>query len=101
MLLKRHFITGELTEVEDTGVHEIIAYEGTREKNTCSAICSKKPHTGYSGAVNPLQAKSFTEAARRAGIVGVEYCPKTGNMISTSREARRREAKRRGLYDNG
>ena len=101
MLLKRHFITGELIEVEETGVHEVIVYEGTAEKNTCSSICSKKPHTSTSGAVNPLQAQSFTAAARRAGITGVSYCPKTGNLISTSRESRRREARRRGLYDNG
>ena len=101
MLLKRHFITGELIEVEETGVHQVIVYEGTREKNTCLSICSKKPHTSTSGAVNPLQADSFTAAARRAGITGVSYCPKTGNLISTSRQSRRREAKRRGLYDNG
>ena len=101
MLQKRHFITGELIEVEETGVREVTVYEGTREKNTCSAICSKRPHVGSSGAVNPLQAASMTAAARKAGIVGISYCPQTGNLISTSRESRRREAKRRGLYDNG
>lgn len=101
MLLKRNFITGEPEPYEETGENSSTVYEGTSERNTCSAICSKKPHVSTSGAVNPLQANSFTQAARRAGITGVSYCPKTGNLISTSREARRREAKRRGLYDNG
>lgn len=101
MLLKRHFITGELIEVEETGEHSVTVYEGTAEKSSCSAICSKKPHVSQSAAVNPLQAHSMTEAARRAGITGISYCPKTGNLVSTSRESRRREAKRRGLYDNG
>jgi hypothetical protein len=101
MLTKRHFITGELIEYEETGERDITVYEGTREKSSCSAICSKKPHVSTSGAVNPEQAARITAEARRAGNTGVHYCPQTGNLISTSREARRREAKRRGLYDNG
>jgi len=102
VILKRHFITGELIEVEETGERDITVYGSTqRETKSSSAICSKKPHHSITGAVNPLQAEAFTKAARAAGITGVEYCRKTGALISTSRDARRREAKRRGLYDNG
>lgn len=101
MLLKRNFITGELEPYEEAGERSSTVYEGTAEVNSCSAICSKRPHVSTTGAVNPEQANRMTAAARRAGITGVTYCPSTGNLISTSREARRREAKRRGLYDNG
>lgn len=101
MAQKRNFLTGEWETFEDTGKREVIVYSGTREVNTCSAICSKRPHVSRSGAVNPAQAAEFTAAARRAGITGVTYCPKTGNLLSSSRESRRREARRRSMYDNG
>lgn len=97
-MLKRHFITGEWEDVEPQG-HQFYVYEGKKEKSSCSAICTKRPLVSRSIGVHPSQARRFTEEARRAGIKGVEYCPKTGVATFTSRGARKRECIRRGKHD--
>ena len=49
--------------------------------------------------VHSSQAAEFNQAARRAGISGVYYDPKTGNAHFSSRKARRLELARRGIND--
>lgn len=60
-----------------------------------------KPHRSISAGVHPDQARAFTEAARRSGNTGVEYCQKTGQMISHSPGAMKKELKRRGMVNFG
>lgn len=97
-MLRRHFITGEWEEVEDTGKHEVIVYEGEAETNSCSATCSKRPwESKYSLAVHPAQVRAFNEAAAKART-GAYYKP-DGTLVCTSRGARNRELARRGHGD--
>lgn len=57
-----------------------------------------KGHRSKAIAVNPQQAKEFTEQARKAKIDGY-YCPQTGEFVANSRVARAKEIARRGFYD--
>ncbi len=56
-------------------------------------IREDKPHESKNGAIHVDQVKSFNAKCAR----GTHYDPKTGNLISTSSNAREREARRRGL----
>lgn len=96
-MIRRHFITGEWEEVEDSGKHEVIVYEGQAETNTCKSICSKRPWVSNSLAVHPLQVAAFNKAAQEART-GAYYRP-DGALVCTSRGARNRELARRGQGD--
>jgi hypothetical protein len=96
-MLRRHFITGEWEEVEDSGKREVIVYEGHEETKNCSAICAKKPWRSTSLAVHPLQVEAFNRAAQKARTGA--YYTKDGALVAESRGARNRELARRGQGD--
>lgn len=59
----------------------------------------KRPHRSKSIACHPDQADSMTQAARKAGITGISYDRKTGELVSTSKSGYAKEVARRGFYD--
>ena len=59
-------------------------------------IREDRPHVSQNGAVHVDQVKAFNKQCVR----GVHYDAGTGNLVSTSKQAREREARRRGLSFN-
>lgn len=103
MGLRRHFITGEWEEYEDTGAHELIVYEGKAEKTSRSSICAKRPWVSESlGVSNPDQIGQYSKAAAKFAGPGVSY-DKQGRLVCDSRAARNRALKwlRKVDYDGG
>ncbi len=60
------------------------------------SIREDKPHRSAAMAVHREQV----DAMNKMAVPGVYYEKGTGDMISTSKHARQREAKRRGRYFN-
>lgn len=86
--------------------HKGRTYRKHNEQEESVTVASKvgtlaynRPLESRSAGVHSTQAAEFNEAARKAGITGVYYDPKTGNPSFESRGARRRELSRRGLRD--
>ena len=103
----RHFLTGELVErpVIESGkkVHDAdgaLVDAPPPERSSRAAICEKRPWESTSIAVNPAQAKKFTEDLRKAGVKGASYDRKSGNLVCTSKSARREAVRLRGFHDN-
>lgn len=93
--LRRHFITGEWEEVPFEG-GQTICYEGESDTKASTLVTStRRPLVSDTMAVHPDQAKTFNQSAAR----GVNYLL-DGRMVASSREAARREAKRRDMYYN-
>lgn len=103
----RHFLTGELIERELIEPGSKVLDEAGNlvdapppERSSRAAICEKRPWESTSIAVNPAQAGKFTQDLRDAGIKGASYDRKTGNLVCTSKSARREAVRLRGFHDN-
>lgn len=55
--------------------------------------------TSIGAGIHPSQVSEFRELARQQGIVGVDWCPKTGDAMFESRKARRDYLKMQGFHD--
>lgn len=68
------------------------------QSRSSAAISSKKPWRSKSIGVNPAQAEAFTKEAREAGVRGVEYDSRTGELVANSTRAANAEVARRGFH---
>lgn len=78
------------------GYEEAEEYEIRTSRN---AICEKNPWTSTGAAVHKDQAAKFTKELRENGIRSAHYDPKTGNLVCTSRGARAKALRLRGMHD--
>lgn len=69
-------------------------------KNGTLTFSEKRPHRSKALSCHPDQADRMTSLARKAGIRGVAYDRKTGEMVATSKKGHDAEAKRRGEFYN-
>lgn len=87
-----------------------IEYEGRRYKrlppktrrratNRVGNLAYNRDLVSIGAGCHSSQAGEFNESARKAGISGVYYDPKTGKAHFSSRKARRLELARRGIHD--
>jgi len=66
-----------------------------RGNNATNIINGRRSSTA---GVQAHQADDFNEQVKEAGITGVEYCRKTGDMLVVSERAKQKELRRRQLY---
>lgn len=66
-----------------------------RGNNSTNIINGRRSSTA---GVQAHQADDFNTQVKEAGITGVEYCRKTGDMIVVSERAKQKELRRRQLY---
>lgn len=97
--LRRNFLTGEWEEVDFESDSGVSRYRIGPKAEKRVGSHWHKGHYSWSCGVHPADAKRLTKAARQAGIHDVEYCEKTGRMISYSRNGRAAEMARRGWWD--
>lgn len=64
-----------------------------------SAICEKNPWVSTAAAVHKDQVGKFNRDLKAAGIKSAHYDPSNGNLVCTSRGARKRVLQMRGMVD--